>query len=60
VSACDTPAKEGMEIETHTPEIEELRRELLQLVAHNYAGYSESAKNVYSDKEFHRLLKSMI
>jgi len=33
VPACTTPLTEGMEIETHPPEIEEHRRSLLQLLA---------------------------
>lgn len=33
VPACTTPVIDGMEIETHPPEIEELRRSLLQLLA---------------------------
>ena len=33
VPACTTPLIDGMEIETHPPEIEELRRSLLQLLA---------------------------
>ena len=36
VAACTTPIAEGMAIETHTPEIEALRRSLLALIARTY------------------------
>ena len=36
VTSCSTPAAEGMEIETHTPEIETARRTTLQLLARTY------------------------
>ena len=36
VAACTTPLDDGMRIETHTPEIEALRRTLLKLIAGSY------------------------
>ena len=54
VPACATPVAEGIEIETHTPEIEETRRTLLQLLA---ADYSLDAVERWPGKQFHRWLK---
>ena len=36
VTACTTPLADGMRIETHTPDIEALRRSLLTLIANEY------------------------
>ena len=55
VTACTTSLTDGMEIETHSPEIEQLRRTLLNLLAR---GYSEQAIDQWPDKEFHRYLRS--
>ena len=53
VTACTTPAIEGMRIETHTPEIETLRRSLLKLIANEYPA---AAYHRDPDKEFHRYI----
>jgi formate dehydrogenase major subunit len=44
VPACATPLADGMVIETHTPELEEHRRSVLQLLARRYpsAAFSHS------------------
>jgi formate dehydrogenase major subunit len=54
VTACTTPIADGMEIETHTPEIEAHRRSLLKLLANEYPveGYRRDP-----DKEFHRYVR---
>ena len=54
VTACNTPATQGMEIETHTAELEDLRRTLLQLLAEYYPA---EAVEHWPEKEFHRLLR---
>jgi formate dehydrogenase major subunit len=54
VPACCTPAADGMEVETHTPEIEETRRTLLQLLAEDYP---PDAVERWPEKQFHRWLK---
>lgn len=54
VPACATPVADGMEIETHTPEIEETRRTLLQLLAEEYP---EEAVERWPEKQFHRWLR---
>lgn len=51
VTACTTPLHDGMEIETHTPELEETRRCLLKLLAWRYPA---EAVNRSPEKEFHR------
>ncbi|MBI2889434.1 MAG: formate dehydrogenase subunit alpha [Nitrospirae bacterium] len=53
VAACTTPAAEGMEIETHPPDIEDLRRSLLQLLTFRHP--AEDARS-RPGKEFYRLL----
>ena len=54
VPACATPVADGMEVETHTPEIEETRRTLLQLLA---ADYPVEAVEQWPEKQFHRWLR---
>lgn len=54
VTSCNTKVEAGMEIETHTKEIEEQRRTLLKLFARNYP--ADAAKK-FPDKEFHRYLR---
>jgi formate dehydrogenase major subunit len=54
LTACNTPIADGMEIETHTPEIEGLRRTLLRLLIQDYPG---EAVRQFPDKPFHRLLR---
>ena len=50
VTACTTPLADGMRIETHTPDIEALRRSLLTLIANEYPA---DAYRRDPDKEFH-------
>jgi formate dehydrogenase major subunit len=52
--ACCTPAAAGMEVQTHTSEIEETRRTLLQLLAEDYPA---EAVERWPEKQFHRWLK---
>jgi len=54
VTACNTSAIDGMAIETHTPELGDLRRTLLRLLAHQYPS---DAVIRFPDKEFHRYLR---
>lgn len=54
VTACNTQVTEGMEIETHPPEIEELRKTLLGLLAEGYPGEAISAM---PDKPLHALFR---
>ena len=54
VTACSTPVAAGMEIETHTAEIETTRRTLLELLA---ANYPPDAPASFPDKPFHRFLR---
>jgi len=55
VPACATPVADRMEIETHTPEIEETRRTLLQLLAEEYP---PEAVEAWPEKQFHRWLRT--
>ncbi|WP_348268821.1 formate dehydrogenase subunit alpha [Edaphobacter paludis] len=55
VIACSTQISDGMVIETHTHEIEQLRRSLLQLLAHRYPA---DFVREFPDKEFHRLIRA--
>ncbi len=55
VAACHTPIQAGMEIQTHTPKVEALRRDVLSL----YLG-ADSAGGFFSDgrdSQFTRLLR---
>ena len=54
VTACNTAISQGMEIETHTQELEDLRRTLLRLLADTYPA---DAVERCPDKEFHRWLR---
>lgn len=54
VTACNTSLSDGMVIETHTRELEDLRRTLLRLLAHQYP---RDAVTRFPDKEFHRYLR---
>lgn len=49
--ACSTLLSDGMEIETHTPDIESYRKDILQWMARGYP-YAEIAKN--PQKELHK------
>ena len=53
-TACNTALAHGMEIETHSYEVEELRRTLLKLLAQDYPAEAVSHR---PDKEFHRWLR---
>jgi formate dehydrogenase major subunit len=54
VPACATPVSDGMEVETHTAEVEETRRTLLQLLAEDYP-LDEVER--WPEKQFHRWLR---
>lgn len=51
--ACATPATEGMEVRTHTPELEAYRRGVLEMLARNYPA---DAPAQIPEAPFHRLL----
>ena len=53
VTSCNTPLADGMVIATHTKELEELRRTLLQLLAR---GYPAEQVRRFPEKQFHRYL----
>jgi len=53
-TACNTPAAEGMEIETHSPAVEDARRTLLRLLARDYP---REAAIDYPGKPFHHWLR---
>ena len=55
VPACATTIIDDMVIETHTPELEEHRRSLLQMLARRYPA---AAVEQFPDKPFHRLLRA--
>ena len=54
-TACNTPAQNGMEIQTHTPEIEQSWRTLLCLLAR---GYPPEPFGRFPEKELHRYLRA--
>ncbi len=53
VAACTTTAGDGMDVATATPELVDLRRTLLELLARDYPADAVSA---WPDEPFHRLL----
>lgn len=53
-TACNTPVVDGMEIETHSPAIEEVRRTLLRLLAKDYPSQAVDAS---PNKQFHQWLR---
>jgi formate dehydrogenase major subunit len=55
VTACNTSLVDGMVIDTHSPELEDLRRTLLRLLAREYP---RDAVTRFPDKEFHRYLRN--
>jgi formate dehydrogenase major subunit len=55
VTACDTLVADGMQVETHTHELEQWRKSLLQQFIRQYPA---DAVTRFPDKEFHRLLRS--
>ncbi|MCI0744642.1 MAG: molybdopterin-dependent oxidoreductase, partial [Verrucomicrobia subdivision 3 bacterium] len=54
VTACNTKIANGMEITTHSAEVEALRRTLLQLLVEDYPA---AAAEQYPNKQFNRLLQ---
>ena len=54
-TACNTPIQDGMEIHTHTQEIEQARRTLLRLLAREYP---REPMGRFPLKEFHRYLRA--
>ena len=55
VTACNTSLVDGMVIDTHSPEVEDLRRTLLRLLAREYP---RDVVTRFPDKEFHRYLRN--
>jgi len=55
VAACTTVAADGMMIETHPPDVEDLRRELLRMMVRDYPA---KAVRDFPDLEFHRYLRA--
>ena len=53
ISACNTELRDGMVIETHSPEIEEIRRSLLKEIVDHYPA---DVIGQYPEKPFHRWL----
>lgn len=53
VAACSTMVRDGMRVETHTPDIERFREGMLELLA---GGYPAEALHEQPDKPFHKLL----
>lgn len=53
-ASCLTPLTDGMQIATHTPELEDERRALLAMMA---ARYPASSLSQFPDKQFHRHLR---
>lgn len=54
VTACNTALREGMEILTHSPEVQGVRRTLLGLLAKDYPA---EAVAQFPEKQFHRYLR---
>jgi formate dehydrogenase major subunit len=54
VTACNTQIRDGMEVLTHSPTVQGVRRTLLGLLA---ADYPAEAVEEYPEKEFHRYLR---
>jgi formate dehydrogenase major subunit len=55
VPACATPVADGMEVKTHTAEIEETRRTLLELLAQDYPAEAVAR---WPEKQYHRWLRA--
>jgi formate dehydrogenase major subunit len=55
VPACNTMLSDGMEIETHTPQLKELRKTLLDLIVQSYPA---GAVRRFPDKQLHRALRA--
>ncbi len=54
VTACNTQLRDGMEISTHSPTVEGVRKTLFGLLAKDYPAEAVAA---FPDKQFHRYLK---
>ncbi|HEY5895594.1 MAG TPA: 2Fe-2S iron-sulfur cluster-binding protein [Chthoniobacterales bacterium] len=50
-TACNTPVLDGMEIETHSPDVEDARRTLLRLLGRTYPSDAVAA---FPEKPFHQ------
>ena len=50
VAACTTPVSEGMEIETHSPEVDRERRTLLRLLAWSHPAEPPAVGNAFLDE----------
>ncbi len=57
LTSCNTLLADGMQIETHTPELEAERRTLLKLLARDYPA---AARARFPDKPFHRYLRDYL
>src|SRR6185503_12915051 len=55
VTACNTRLRAGMEILTHSPEVNGVRKTLLNLLAKDYPA---EAVAQFPDKQFHRYLRA--
>jgi formate dehydrogenase major subunit len=53
-TACNTPLTDGMEIQSHSPGVEEVRRTLLRLLAQDYP--AEAAQQ-FPEKQLHHYLE---
>ena len=53
-TACNTPLRDGMEILTHSPTVQGVRKTLLGLLAKDYPA---EAVTQFPDKQFHRYLR---
>jgi formate dehydrogenase major subunit len=53
-TACNTPLREGMEIQSHSPAVQGVRKTLLGLLAKDYPA---EAVGQFPDKQFHRYLR---
>jgi formate dehydrogenase major subunit len=53
ITACNTPLTDRMEIQSHSPGVEEARRTLLRLLAENYPA---EAVEQFPEKQLHRYL----
>lgn len=54
VTACNTQIRDGMEIQTHSPTVQGVRKTLIGLIAKDYPA---EAVEQFPDKEFHRYLR---
>ncbi|MBI3852773.1 MAG: formate dehydrogenase subunit alpha [Verrucomicrobia bacterium] len=54
VTACNTQLRDGMEILTHSPDVQGVRKTLLGLIAKDYPA---EAVAQFPDKQFHRYLR---